>query len=229
MNDDARIAALEQQVAALTRQVGLLEDTFAVRHLQFKYGYYMDKCLYDPIIDLMADDCEIHFLGGVFRGKEGAGRLYCGRLRNRFAGGTDGPKPGLLMDHPQLQDIVDVAPDGLTARGRFRYLMQAGTHYTTGTAHQWWEGGLYENTYVKRDGAWQIQIIVPKMCYVGYYEHGWAYTKPDAINNLSKTFPEDPYGPDELADAPLVLWPQTDILPFHYPHPVTGEPVEMEK
>ena len=41
--------------------------------------------------------------------------------------------------------------------------------------------------------------------------------------NASVTYPEDPYGPDELlANAPR-LWPETTTLPFHYRHPVTGK------
>jgi hypothetical protein len=37
------------------------------------------------------------------------------------------------------------------------------------------------------------------------------------------TYPEDPIGPDELIDAPKT-WPHTSVVPFHYPHPVTGKP-----
>lgn len=144
MSADERIERLEKQIEQLTSQVGILEDTFAVRSLQHKYGYYMDKGFYEAIVELFSEDCEVHFLGGIYKGKAGARRLFIDRFRARFARGTDGPKPGVLMEHPQLQDIVDVAPDRKTAKGRFRYFMQAGTHYTTGTPYQWWEGGLYE-------------------------------------------------------------------------------------
>ena len=40
----------------------------------------------------------------------------------------------------------------------------------------------------------------------------------------SKTYPEDPNGPDVLCDHPM-LWPDTRVVPFHYKHPVTGEQV----
>src|SRR3974377_1880770 len=129
MSTEERIARLEAQVEHLTNQVGILEDTLAVRNLQHKYGYYMDKAFYEAIVDLFCEDCEIRFLGGIYRGKAGARRLFIDRFRARFAGGTDGPKRGVLMEHPQLQDIVDVAPDRKTAKARFRYFMQAGTHY----------------------------------------------------------------------------------------------------
>ena len=73
----------------------------------------------------------------TIHGKAGAKRLFVDRFRAKFAGGTEGPKPGLLMEHIQLQDIIDVAPDRKTAKARFRYFMQGGTHYGTGEARQW--------------------------------------------------------------------------------------------
>ena len=148
MTVEERINGLERRIEELTGRVGILEDAHAIRNLQHKYGYYMDKAFYEAIVDLFSEDCEIHFLAGIFRGRAGARRLFIDRFRATFAGGVDGPKPGVLMEHPQLQDIIDVAPDRKTAKARFRYFMQAGTHYTTGKAHQWWEGGLYENVYV---------------------------------------------------------------------------------
>jgi hypothetical protein len=225
MTLEERIAGLERRIEELTNQVGILEDTHAIRSLQHKYGYYMDKAYYEAIVELFSEDCEIHFLAGIFRGKAGAKRLFIDRFRATFAGGVDGPKPGVLMEHPQLQDVIDVAPDRKTAKARFRYFMQAGTHYTTGKAHQWWEGGLYENVYVKENGVWKIQVLIPKMVYVGEYQTGWAYARPQYVPFMSKTYPDDPLGPDELRPGERVLWPETDVLPFHYPHPVTGEQV----
>ena len=43
-----------------------------------------------------------------------------------------------------------------------------------------------------------------------------------------KLYPEDPIGPDELLDPQPRLWPATDIVPFHYNHPVTGKPIEID-
>jgi hypothetical protein len=225
MTSDDRIKALEDQVARLTHQVGILEDTLAVRHLQHAYSYYMDVFLYEAVIDLFAENCEVHFLGGIYQGKAGARRLYCGRLRANFAGGSDGPKAGRLLEHPQMQDIVHVDPDRMTAHARFRYFLQAGTHYSAGEARQWWEGGVYENVYVKDNSVWKIKVMIPKMVYVGTFEHGWAYTKPQFVPFATKTYPEDPIGPDALSERKPVLWPDKDILPFHYAHPVTGKSI----
>jgi hypothetical protein len=225
MTIEDRIAKLEEQIESLANQLGIAEDILAIRNLQHAYGYYLDKAQYEAVVALLAEDCEVHFMGGIFKGKAGASRLFLDRFRARFAQGTDGPKPGVLMEHLQLQDVVDVASDRKTARGRFRYFMQGGTHYTTGHAGQWWEGGLYENVYVREDGLWKIKVLVPKMVYIAEYEHGWAYTKPQYFEFFTETYPKDPLGPDALLKEAQVLWPDTDLLPFHYPHPVTGEKI----
>ena len=72
MADQDRITALEKQVAQMSQEIGILQDTHAVRCLQHKYGYYIDKCLYDEAVGLFTDDCEMHFLGGIYRGKKKA-------------------------------------------------------------------------------------------------------------------------------------------------------------
>jgi hypothetical protein len=53
------------------------------------------------------------------------------------------------------------------------------------------------------------------------YAEGWAHSAVH-LPPLSKTFPEDPRGPDELVEMQKV-WPHTRSVPFHYPHPVTGK------
>jgi hypothetical protein len=215
-----RIEELEDQVAALTA-------TEAVRRLQHQYGYYLDKCLYDEVVDLFSDQGEVRFLGGVFKGKESVRRLYCGRFRANFTGGKNGPVFGFLLDHPQLQDVIHIAADRTTAQARFRSLMQAGRHESSGQpVRQWWEGGLYENTYVREDGVWKIKVLNYRPIWHADFETGWAHTRPEYVPLYSKTYPEDPIGPDELESPRPSLWPDTGLVPFHYPHPVTGRSIE---
>jgi hypothetical protein len=229
-NDPAiDVAALASRLAAVEHELGILQDIQAVRTLQFKYGYYMDKGCYDEVVGLFASDGCLHFMGGIFRGKAGLTRLYCDRLRTSFTNGNNGPIYGMLAEHMQLQDIVDIAPDRQTAKGRFRALMQAGSHTTkekisTSLPLQWWEAGVYENDYVKEDGVWKIQTLDYHMFWQADFEKGWAHAKPYEGHFFEKTYPEDPAGPDELSDRVPSFWPETALVPFHYPHPVTGEP-----
>lgn len=44
--------------------------------------------------------------------------------------------------------------------------------------------------------------------------------KPPGL--LTKTYPEDPKGPDELLPVKRLAWPERSGVRFHYAHPVTG-------
>ena len=105
MTVQKEIAVLKAQLAELTYRTGVIEDIQAIRTLHFKYGYYMDKWLFPEIVDLFAEDGEFHFLNGIFKGKQGISRFFGDGF------GIDGPTYGILTDHLQVQDIVDVAPD----------------------------------------------------------------------------------------------------------------------
>jgi len=90
MNDPTDVAALVRRLETVERELSRLKDVQAVRTLQFQYGYYMDKGLYDEVVDLFAAEGELYFMGGIFRGRAGLRRLYCGRLRETFTGGHNG-------------------------------------------------------------------------------------------------------------------------------------------
>jgi SnoaL-like domain len=222
------LAALVASVQDLQRRLNQLEDQNSVRTLQFKYGYYMDKGLYQEVVDLFSNQGAVHFMGGIFRGRGGVERLYLHRFRRNFTAGFNGPVYGLLLDHLQLQDIVDVSTDGTRAKGRFRALLQGGSHDTKKDINprlprQWWEAGVYENDYVKEGGVWKIEVLNYNLTWQADFETGWAHSKPYSGRFFDKIFPEDPLGPDELTAAVPAFWPETPLVAFHYPHPVTGK------
>lgn len=228
MSDAGRIAQLEAIVAELQGRLIAVENVNAIRKLHHLYGYFIDKCLYRETVDLFTEDCEVRFHGGLYRGKAGARRLYIERFQKNFVHGNNGPINGFLLDHPQMQDVIDIAPNGLTAQARYRCFMQAGRHKDYGEARQWWEGGLYENQYRKEDGVWKIHVLNYMPQWHADFSTGWANTPPNWVPFPSKAFPEDPIGPDELlADA--WLWPTHKVVPFHNLHPVTGEPIIPER
>ncbi|KAH9898924.1 SnoaL-like domain-containing protein [Xylariomycetidae sp. FL2044] len=254
---DSDLADLKKEVALLRKEISRVSDEAEVRKVHFKYGYYLDKCLYNEaslsVVDMYADhpDTYVEFLGSRYRGKEGVRRLYNGRFQQAFVQGRNGPVHGFLLDHIMMQDIVDVDPSGTHAWCRMRALMSAGTHMSVRDSHprghvQWWEGGLYENEYLKEDGVWKLFRYRYFPFWHAEFEKGWSLTKGDGPTNQTylpttpllkptsqptptenyipwptRTFPEDPLGPDEIIEQKM-LWPDTRVVPFHYPHPVTG-------
>jgi len=228
------MADLEREVAALRHELDLIKDAEAIRNVQHSYGYFMDKGLYQEVVDLFAENGELHFMGGIFRGKAGVSRLYCGRLREGFTHGINGPAYGLLCDHIQMQDVIHVADDRRTAKARFRALLQGGSHVTKTDVNprlpqQWWEGGLYENDYVREDGGWKIKVLGHHLTWQGDFKEGWSHWPVHEGPFFSKLYPEDPFGPDAIDDNADKPWPETWVVPFHYMHPVTGKPIVPEK
>jgi SnoaL-like protein len=225
---DEKLQALEKRVGELENRLGRTEDELAIRRLQHAYGYFMDKCKYEEVVDLFSEHGETYFLGGVFRGRAGVRRLYCERLGTRFASGTNGPVHGLLLDHLLLQDVITIAPDRQSAKARYRCFMQGGSHESVPQIFPaFWEAGVYENTYLKEDGVWKIGVLNYNVFFYAPYAQGWGKVKPGyAVPPFAKTFPEDPHGPDELIARRASFWPENELVPYHYLHPVTGKPIQ---
>jgi hypothetical protein len=227
---------LKEQVDRLSNQLGILEDTNAIRKLHQAYGYYLDKGIYEEIVNLFADDGEVYFNGGIFVGKDrGVRRLYIDHFGQGFAGKNGEPVHGFLLDHTQQQDVVNVAPDRKSAKARFHCFMQAWVRDPSEYPMmelarqqgqgilQWWEGGVYENLYLKDGDSWKIKKLDYRAIWQADYALGWSYAKPGYVPPFSKTYPEDPTGPDKLITPAPELRADTEVMAFRYPHPVTGK------
>ena len=219
--------SLESRLLKLEQEVGILEDKDAIKTLHYKYGYYIDKCMWVEAVDLFADDCEVRFANGIYRGKAGAHRLYVGWFQKLFTGGYNGPIYGFLLDHMMFQFIIDVAKDRKTAKARGRGFLIGGIHHTKkdpipGVPDEFVEGGVYENEYVKDNGIWKIKLLDYNLTFQADLKKGWRNDEAH-IPPLTKTYPDDPNGPDELKGEVPNAWPKTRVVPFHYPHPVTGK------
>ncbi|KAJ5971318.1 uncharacterized protein N7479_001236 [Penicillium vulpinum] len=224
--------ALTAELASLKAKVSRISDEAELRKLHFKYGYYLDKCLYQEVVDMWSQspDAFIEFHGGRYRGKEGIHRLFIDRFAGKFVNGRNGPVQGVLLDHAMLQDIIDVNEEGNHAWGRMRTLMSAGNHESIAKDHprglaQWWEAGLYKNEYIKEDGVWKPYRYRYFPFWQADFDKGWSHTKPEYVPFPKHCYPEDPLGPDQLVET-RNLWPDTKVVPFHYPHPVTGKQVK---
>jgi len=206
--DDAQLAALAARVAALEQRKGLVEDANAIERLQAAYGYYTDRGLWDEAADLFADDGTIEIaLDGVYVGKARV-REYLYALGD----GARGLPDGKLNEHLQVMPVITVAPDGLTAKARWRAIVLAGEH----GGDAFWGEGPYENEYVKDDGVWKIKALHWYQALLVPYEGGWQ-TNPDPTGGrlVSATLP-----PDRPSSVDYKTWPETHVPPFSFPNPV---------
>lgn len=226
------MADVESRLAALENQVRELEDLNAIRRLQWSYGYYIDYNRPEEVAGLFAKDGAVVFLSGEYRGHAGVVRLYGTWFQNLFTGGRRGPVHGLLLDHFQLQDVITIAADGQTAKGRFRGVLAGGWHDEVladkpeGVPQQFWEAGIYENDYVREANdfgelVWKIKRLDYMMQWQADYETGWAHTVAH-LQPAQVCFPENPIGPDVILPELEVreTWPHRQEVPMSFAHPV---------
>jgi hypothetical protein len=217
---------MRAELARVSARLARLEAESAIRRLHHAYGYFMDYCWYDEVIQLFADDGEAVFLSGVYKGHASLARLYKTFLGQAYTWGERGPVRGFLVDHFLMQDIITVAPDGLSARMRGRALLMLGSHESRENPNpvlpdQVYEAGLYENQYVCDGGVWKIQRLEYALQWQALYEKGWAHTKTD-LPPAVPPYPQSPIGPDFTLATTRRVWPERSAMEFHYTHPVTG-------
>jgi hypothetical protein len=210
---DSSLQELAHRVAVLRQDVQLLRDQDDIENLQRIYGYYLDKAMWTQAADLFADDGEYEIDGrGTFIGKK--------RVLTYLRGiGAEFPQAGHLYDQMQLQPIVHVAPDGKSARGRWRIFSQAAQ---AGKLHEWGVG-IAENEYVKDHGVWKIRKVHYFPTMYTPFEDGWGKTV-----RMTSSF-EPSLSPDRSAASTRESIDGIAVPPFHYQNPVTGAPVYAQR
>jgi hypothetical protein len=213
ISDDRRVAILQAKLSSLQKQVELLEDAKAIERLQQAYGYYVSEGMGSEAAALFSDSpaASIELAQqGVYLGKQ--------RIRAFLTHGGEGLKDGELREAPIMQGILHVAPDGKTAKGRWRTLTMSGTYGQDGL----WTEGPFENEYVKEAGVWKFSKVHGYTTVIGSYDEGWhkkAYPAPGPLADLPPDLPPT----DKYAAFPAFYLP-----PYHYLHPVTHKPVAWE-
>jgi hypothetical protein len=204
VNQDQRIEELMQRIAALERQATAATDYIDICNLQRAYGYYVDKALWNQAADLFASDGTLEIAGrGLFAGQERV-RDYLHRLGEL--------KYGTLFNHMQLQPVIHVAPDGKTAKGRWRALIQLG--FLNKEAR--WGEGTYENDYVKEGAVWKIAKLHFFVTFYVEFDKGWDKGGVPLVGPIEGS------NPDQAATVRYEAYPGVFIPPYHYKNPVSG-------
>jgi hypothetical protein len=210
ITDELRMGVLETKLASLRKQVELLEDVKAIERLQQTYGYYVSEGMGSEAAALFCDSPAASMeiaARGVYLGKE--------HIRKFLTRGGEGLKQGELRESPIMQGVVHVAPDGKTAKGRWRALIMSGTYGADGN----WVEGPYENEYVKENGVWKFSKIHWYTGVIGSYDRGW-HKQPLPMPGPAQDAPPDLPPSEQYQPFPAFYVP-----PYHYAHPITRKPV----
>jgi acetyl esterase/lipase/ketosteroid isomerase-like protein len=193
----------------LQRQLDRVQAYEELENLESAYGYYLDKNLWNDLANLFSRDGSMELAQrGVYQGQDHV-RAFLVKV---FGRGKEGPVAGRLGNHLQLQPVIDVAPDGQSARIRIRMLQQMsfGSRASIGAA-------VYENEAVKEDGVWRFKNDHTYNTLSAGYQGGWAKAASRAMPGPSADPP-----PDAPPTASFAMFPAVSDIPFHYANPVTG-------
>ena len=206
-----RIKELEDQVRALRT----LLDIEEIKKLQAAYSYYLEHWMAQEIIDLFADGegvvLDFPWYEGIYFGKAGVRKYYEGRFK---------PQPELFHQIMPIAPIIDVSPDGKTARGRWYGYGAIASPRGKGVG-QSIVNGIYENEYVKENGKWKFKRVKWLLNYMAKPGQGWVAPErlAAADPDFKMTWPE----PDIPPTGFNPKYPSGYVLPFHFNHPVTGK------
>lgn len=196
---DQQLETLKAEIEALKTEIRESRDYHEICNLQAKYGYYVDKGLWDAAADLFAPECTLEIAGrGVYVGQDRV-RAYLHQLPPY--------QSGQLYNHMQLQPVVHIDSKSGKANGRWRSWMQVGRM----GGHARWGEATYENAYVRTPEGWRIVKLHAFInFYVDYYR-GWDKGAEELLRSTDGIEPDLP--PSYIYNA----FPDTVIAPFHYP------------
>ena len=203
--------AVEARLKELDRRIGLLDDVRQLERMNSIYGYYLAHLKWDDLAGIFSSTGTIEIaMRGVYVGEKSIRRnldLYGRDTDSQF---------GLQHNHMQFQPVIDVAPDGQSAKMRSRALSIMGQY----ERYAQWMGGVYENDYVKEDGVWKIKRDQVFNTYFVPYAVGWKSVQPRPPPGISKDNP-----PDLPPSHPFEMYPSAFLPPLHYANPVTGNTI----
>jgi SnoaL-like protein len=207
----ARIARAEQRMQALSTRAGRIEDYNALRNLQQIYGYYVDKALWDQVLDLFSEQATLEVgQNGVYVGKPAIRRYLLS-----LTGGHNGLLKGQLNNHITLAPVITLGEDGRSANARWRLLVQDGMWGDASGGN--WGAGVYENQYVKENDVWKIAKLQLFVRFYAPYKEGWTKVTQQATARYGKSGVK----PTRASEA-RPYWPARYLPPFHFDAPASS-------
>ncbi len=155
--------ATRATLGELSARIGALGDEDTVRNLQSALGYYIDRKMWDDVVDMFADDAIVEVGGlGKFRGRDGV------RGWLEQAMGLAGLEHGQLNDRPQFDVTVEVSGNEAWVRG-----IELGMLGEADQEKGWWESAVFLNRFVRADGVWRVAEVHRFPLWRADYDQGW--------------------------------------------------------
>ena len=213
-----KLEALEARVNILEARLQKTEDIEAIKKIQRAYGYYLEHWQVDEIVALFSHnpDASVEINdSGRYKGWETVKNSF--RFEDHYTAynGQHTAPPEFLHILMPISGIVDLDPDGKTAKGRW-YGFGLIAQHRGGILRAIISSGIWENEYIKEDGVWKILKLFWSNIFSSPLDEGWVKT-PYLGNPPHKNAP-----PPER-NKNFAPYPSGYIFPYHYKNPVTGK------
>jgi hypothetical protein len=159
----------DQALDRFARDVFRTESVRAVMTLQRSYAQYAQYGLWNDVGALFTGGGSFTFDGLIMPAQTAKGpSAIAAFLRARYGGGQDGLSASGLSSMFIENPLVNLSPDGNSAKARWNALI---FHGHDGKARI--EGGIFENDYALDAGVWKISAAHYYPQFDGPYEQGW--------------------------------------------------------
>ena len=148
----------QANLEALTREVERQTAIVECKNLMGKVLYYGVSWLNRKLVDLWShrEDCLLEMPWGIYDGRRGVERCYLQDFGDRHAPGKLEKLKGVMMLYTCDTPIIEVAPDGQTAKGV--WISSGADTWREGAEHPqgYWRWGKYALDFIREDGVWKI-------------------------------------------------------------------------
>jgi hypothetical protein len=206
---------LEAKVNMLEAKLQRTEDIEAIKKLQHAYGYYLEHWQEEEIVELFSHNPDVSLEindTGFFKGWEAIKQSF--NFADHFTAYGVKKAPGEFL-HILIPNagIIDLAPDGRTAKGRW-YGLFLGAMPRPVETRALLGCGIWENEYIKENGVWKFKKLFWTDIFCSPIEEGWV--KNPFTDHTMKTVASS-------ANVHFQHYPSGFIFPYHYKNPVTGK------
>jgi hypothetical protein len=182
---------------SLEERIECLEAVHEIQNLMGRYSYFHSAGMQEETAELWAKNAPGTAANvptfGYYEGFEGIKRLYPGAHHY-----TEGERIGQMHMHPLTTPVIEVAGDGMTAKGVWISPGQE-TDAFEGDYTAYWAWLKYGADFIKEDGKWKFWHLSVFGLFFTSYDTPWTeHPLPTG---------EYPPLPDELKpDKPTTYW-----------------------
>lgn len=157
---------MDHKKIELEQRLNQLEDIEAIKILKYTYALCLDEGYDgDKVAELFVEDglWSISGVGGTAKGRDGI-RQHTNNLGRDIRWGQ----------HNILAPVIEIAPDGLSAVGKFNLICLLTMGTSEGSDDEAYVlSGKYKDKFVKIDGKWYFEELIGSIEQSSPWSEGW--------------------------------------------------------